>query len=517
MSYQYPLNGGRINASIGGNTVGTGSLVSTGTLTFAGGNNITLSQNGNAITISGANAAGGSINFSAGATSSNLAAVTFANSNGVSFGLNGGTLTGTVATTYAASNHSHGNPTLNLTNLNGTVASASNGMTMSLSAASQSAQTIGFSAGNNTSLTSSGTFDARSMNFNGLGAASAGFSNSSLFISTPIQSEQTQNVHNLSFGGNTSGIMAQVSSGTLSLMGGDNITLSQNGNSVSIIGVSGGGGGGLALAGGGTTYTSGTANLSAAGGALTIASGAGQAFNFSVPGTSSLVATGGFSISTSGNTVFIGAPTPIATPSLSRWEYPNHVFSPLGAPIQSNLSLQHVYIPLPLIGASARVGAGLTIAGITASTASVNLSLSMGIYRLLNGSTLTLVSSGTANNGFSWSNSTQSSAYGGLRELTVPMVVNVTPGEYWVGAILNTASTYSGVMLSMYGNNQIGAPGMLGIMGNTNSNAGRDVLMGQGLYSTGALPPSIVISAVSNFNTQAQRAAFYHALYNATY
>src|SRR5580765_4448084 len=93
MAYVPPLNGGRINATISGNTAGAGSLVSTGTLTFAGGNNITLSQAGNAITISGANAPSGSINFSASNTSANLASVTFSNSNGVSFGLNAGVIT----------------------------------------------------------------------------------------------------------------------------------------------------------------------------------------------------------------------------------------------------------------------------------------------------------------------------------------------------------------------------------------------------------------------------------------
>lgn len=42
---------------------------------------------------------------------------------------------GAYLTTAALSNHSHGNPTLNLTNLSGTTASASNGFTLSLSAA----------------------------------------------------------------------------------------------------------------------------------------------------------------------------------------------------------------------------------------------------------------------------------------------------------------------------------------------------------------------------------------------
>jgi hypothetical protein len=54
MTYIPPANGGRINATISGNTLGVGSLISTGTMVLAGGNNVTLSQNANAITISGA-------------------------------------------------------------------------------------------------------------------------------------------------------------------------------------------------------------------------------------------------------------------------------------------------------------------------------------------------------------------------------------------------------------------------------------------------------------------------------
>ena len=135
--------------SFGGNTAGVMALVSSGTLVLAGGNNITLSQDGQSVTVSGAtipSTAGliSAINVSAGTTSNNMSALTFANSNGVSFGLAGSVLTGTVATNYqsqgaylttaALSNHSHGNPTLALTNLSGTTASNSAGLTLSLSA-----------------------------------------------------------------------------------------------------------------------------------------------------------------------------------------------------------------------------------------------------------------------------------------------------------------------------------------------------------------------------------------------
>lgn len=108
---------------------------------------LTTAMLSNAATIS-------NINFSAGTTSGLLSALTFADGGGVSFGLNAGTVTGTVATTYAASNHSHGNPTLALTNLSGTTASNSAGLTLSLSAAAPGAGGgIALSAGSDSNFT----------------------------------------------------------------------------------------------------------------------------------------------------------------------------------------------------------------------------------------------------------------------------------------------------------------------------------------------------------------------------
>lgn len=78
---------------------------------------------------------------SAGTQSVSSGTIVFANSNGVTFGMDAGTVTGSHngLTTAALSNHSHGDPTLALTNLSGTTASASNGFTLSLSAAAPGA------------------------------------------------------------------------------------------------------------------------------------------------------------------------------------------------------------------------------------------------------------------------------------------------------------------------------------------------------------------------------------------
>ena len=176
----------------GANTAGTTSA-SFDTLYLSGGNNVTLSGNSNTIVFSvNATGANDGVNIiAAGASTANTTGtIIFSNSNGVSFGLNGATVTAShnaysatsqlsskflttaansthshgavnittktgtnisissasngwslshpvfvtnALTTAAASNHSHGNPTLALTNITGTTASASNGLTLSLS------------------------------------------------------------------------------------------------------------------------------------------------------------------------------------------------------------------------------------------------------------------------------------------------------------------------------------------------------------------------------------------------
>lgn len=86
--------------------------------------------------------AGGGIAAAAGTQTGTSGTVAFVNSNGLTFGMSGSTqitASHNGLTTAAQSNHSHGNPTLNLTNLSGTTASASNGFTLSLSAAAPGA------------------------------------------------------------------------------------------------------------------------------------------------------------------------------------------------------------------------------------------------------------------------------------------------------------------------------------------------------------------------------------------
>lgn len=212
--------------SASGNTTGTLSTQSTGTVVLAGGANITLSQSSNTITIVGAAGGGGSVNFSAGTTSSSLTQVKFLDSNGVSFGLNtGSVITATVKTDYQSSNANY------LTSQSNQAASGSNG--------SYTFQTLSFGALNGLTLYTS---------------------NSSVVGSYTVPTVPANSYNILSASGNTSGTLTTYSSGTLVLAGGNNITLSQSSNSITISGANVGGAqtGISGVGASNTTYTSGT-------------------------------------------------------------------------------------------------------------------------------------------------------------------------------------------------------------------------------------------------------------------
>jgi hypothetical protein len=174
-----------------------------------------------------------------------------------------------------------------------------------------------------------------------------------------------------------------------------------------------------------------------------------------------------------------------------------------------------------------KIGGSLSVATNTsATTASVNSSLWMGIYTLT-GSTLSLMSSGSTNNGYSLgmsASTTGISSITGMRQLTVPMNVNMTPGEYWVAAAISSASTYTASSngFTIYGNSVLPTAAGLGALTpiGSNTTANRDVLLFQGIYTavTSAGPATMSGGHINNTSaSNIQRAAFYHAIFNTTY
>lgn len=221
-----------MDLTLSGNTAGAMALVSSGTLTLAGGNNITVSQAGNAVTISGANAAGAQTGISGLANSQ----TTYTS--------------GTVILSEQA---------------NVTINSSVNGASQYYRFSANPAQTgTQFSAGISGGNTSnhSGTVAGQIVLAGGNNVTLSGSTNGaseSVTISAANQTAQTQNVHNVTLSGNTAGVMAQISSGTLTLAGGNNITLSQAGNAVTISGGAGAGGfAGGGISGGNTSGDTGS-------------------------------------------------------------------------------------------------------------------------------------------------------------------------------------------------------------------------------------------------------------------
>ena len=248
-------------------------------------NYLTTAMLSNAATIS-------NINVSAGTTSNNLSAVTFNNANGITFGLNASTITAShdgltsqSGQAFSAGGGSSAFQTLSFSNANGisfsnnagqvqasytvpTVTNSSwtvsdnvtsltisrlaftnsNGLTLTLSTAAgaatvvgsytvptQTNQSLGLYAVSNTTLSTSGTMDARTISFQGAGVASVGVSNGSVVISVPAGGGGLTNI-NVSAGttsNNLSNIVFSNSNG---------VSFGLNGSTVTASAAAGGGG-----------------------------------------------------------------------------------------------------------------------------------------------------------------------------------------------------------------------------------------------------------------------------------
>ena len=229
----------KLAASLSGNTAGVLANISTGTLYMAGGNNVTLSQNGNSVTFSGPHTSQFLTTAALSQNTSNYAGVgetvgTIAgtdlamtvNTDGVSVGYP------KWITTAALSNHSHGDPTLALTNLTGTTASASNGLTISLSAAAGAGYTAGLSDIGNTAG-DTGVVTGRLVFAGGDNITLSGSTNGgsmTVTISGGAGGAAGSNTLGMSNLGNTSGNTGVISGSALQYIfaGGNNITLSQS-------------------------------------------------------------------------------------------------------------------------------------------------------------------------------------------------------------------------------------------------------------------------------------------------
>lgn len=293
--------------------------------------------------------------------------------------------------------------TARFTNANG-VSFTFNGQTISGSVAAQTNQTLGiYNSSQTTGASSSFTHDARSLSIVYSGNISGGWTNSSLLlnVTTAVQTNQTVGMY-------ATGNTTQNSSTTF-----DARTLgSLNGLGAMTVG-----------------YSNGSIQLSA-------------------PATSSLVGTSGVSISTNGSTI-----SAMLAPVISRWD--NYYGESLAALQYGNGTVQFMPFPLQAYGSFSRADLMLSASLSSSSNSSHGgtLSVALGIFTR-NVSTLSLASSGSVS--YAWTNTSSNSQdnLSGQKQFSIPINVNATPGDYWIGLWSRTTTananwiTISNVVMS---------------------------------------------------------------------
>jgi hypothetical protein len=206
-------DGGSMTISISGGAGGNTGYISAGTATaslgtvvFSNSNGVSFGVDGQTVTASIATSLT-NINVSAGTASQNLSAIEFVNSNGISFGLDAGTITashnGLTSQSNQAVSGSNGSvtfETVSFGNSNGMSFYLTNGSVVgSYTVPTQSAQTVGlYASSQTTGQSSSSTADARSITFVGQGIVSVGLSQGSYLVSA-TQSGQAASGQNGSF------------------------------------------------------------------------------------------------------------------------------------------------------------------------------------------------------------------------------------------------------------------------------------------------------------------------------
>ena len=381
---------GGVAIAPGGNTAGVAATISTGTVILAGGNNITVSQNGQTLSIVG-NAGSGSGQFSAGISGGNTSGVTGTVSNQVVLaGGNNITLSGST------------NPS---------------GMSITISGSNQSIQTQGSVLINGSSgqiVLTAGPNISLQQNL------------STITISASNQSVQTQNCVDISLAGNTSGVLALISTGTAILSGGTNITLSQNGQTIEIDAATQ------------TVQTQNCVDISIDGNTTGTAA---------LVSSGTLVLSGGNNVTLSqhGQTIEIDAAGGGGGVTISNW----WALSPgvpivAGNNIQTNQPIGSIFIwPMQLpnfaSASAAQCYISMSLSSSSNSSFAATLSVAMAIYTR-SASTFNTISSTIGT--FAFTNTTQNSLnfLSGIRQFRFPMNVNATPGEYWMGMSISSAT-----------------------------------------------------------------------------
>ena len=388
-------------------------------------NGVSFGLNGS--TLTGSVAVGGAnINLSAGTTSNLASAFTFSNANGVSFGLNASTLTASIATSLTNINLSAGTTSQNLSNV---VFSNSNGISFGLNGSTITAAASGVIA----VLAGAGVATSGSVvfsNSNGITFGMAANVNASVITASVNSLLTNLNVS----AGTTSNLLSAI---TFSNSNGVTFGLNAGVITASYIG--------LNLSAGTTSQNlsfalfsnSNAVSFGLNGSTVT----ASYALNVSAGTTSQnltalvLSNSNGLSFGQSGSTITA------ELAGFSSWS--NGAFVTTFATSGAFLSLQPIIVPY-CITVSNLVQL-MSVSGITNSSGGFSMS---AVLYTINLSTLSLASSGSSN--FTWTSGAAYSSSSGVQYLQ--MSVNswsLTPGPYVFGLWLSTQNSAS---LTIFGN-----------------------------------------------------------------
>lgn len=153
----------------------------------------------------------------------------------------------------------------------------------------------------------------------------------------------------------------------------------------------------------------------------------------SAPATSSLVGTKGISISSAGSTI-----SAMLAPAISRWD---NCQGSHGGIQFGNGTAHFVPILMEAYGSFSRADmfVSASLSSSSNSSHAGTLSMAMGWFTR-NGSTLSLASSGSVS--AVWTNTSSNSQNNliGVKQISLPINVNATPGDYWIGIWSLTSS-----------------------------------------------------------------------------
>jgi hypothetical protein len=133
--------------------------------------------------------------------------------------------------------------------------------------------------------------------------------------------------------------------------------------------------------------------------------------------------------------------------------YPSGMLTAVTAPGQGSISIQYVPVDWPVT--ATRVDALVSWSGASAAT-TATMAVALSAYAAIftrNGATLSSLSSGSTQTTYTYaSNSAGVSLFQpGMRPVSVPVNVSMTPGEYFVAMNISTNSSSVGASTTNYG------------------------------------------------------------------